>query len=204
MSAARPTPKPWPMKWVVLVVVICLGTYTFLTLHYRKQGPTFQPYDDMKARANTVRLLSAGFQRVAVSAQRPADVMAVADGAAIAEAPGGLPALLRDSLIDQPALPADYRRVAAASRANPLLPYAIQFTCSVGDEHQQLLGAHAYVREDQIFLVPEFEQVAGDLLARTRDTVVLLTVPPGVLKPGTYQVSLVGSRTSRTWSLQVH
>lgn len=204
MSAPRPAPKPWPMKWVVLVIVICLGTYTFLTLHYRKRGPSFQPYEDMKTRAVTVRLLSAGFQRIAVSAERPADATAVPGGAAIAAAPGGLPAVLRETLIDQPVLPADYRRVAAAPRANPLLPYAIEFTCSVGDHHQQLAGAHAYVREDQIFLVPEYEKLGGDLLARSRDTVVLLTVPSGTLKPGTYQVSLLGSRASRTWPLQVH
>ena len=36
--AARPSPKPWPMKWVILVIVICLGAYTFLTLRYRKQN----------------------------------------------------------------------------------------------------------------------------------------------------------------------
>lgn len=192
------------MKWVVLVIVICLGAYTFLTLRYRKQGPAFQPYDDMKTRAVTVRLLSAGFQRIAVSAQRPADATAVPDGAAIATAPGGLPTVLRDSLIDAPVLPGDYRRVTAASQANPLLPYSIQFTCSVGDHHQQLAGAHAYVRDDQVYLVPEFEKLGGELLARSRDTVVLLTVPAGALKPGTYQVSLLGSQGSRTWSLQVH
>lgn len=204
MSAARPTPKPWPMKWVVLVIVICLGAYTFLTLRYRKQSPTFEPYEDMKTRANTVRLLSAGFQRIAVTAQRPADPTSVPGGAAIAEAGGGLPGVLRDSLIDLPTLPADYTRIAAAPRANPLLPYSIQFTCSVGDHHQQLAGAHVYVREDQVYIVPEFEKLSGELLARSRDSVVLLTVPPGVLKPGRYQVSLLGARASRTWALQVH
>ncbi len=110
------------MKWVVLVIVICLGVYTFLTLRYRKQSPTFEPYEDMKTRANTVRLLSAGFQRIAVEAQRPADATSVPGGAAIAEAVGGLPTVLRDSLIDLPVLPADYTRIAAAPRANPLLP----------------------------------------------------------------------------------
>ena len=192
------------MKWVILVIVICLGVYTFLTLRYRKESPSFAPYEDMRTRANTVRLLSAGFQRIAVPALRPADAVAVPGGAAIAAAAGGLPAVLRDSLVEAPALPADYKRIVAAPDANPLLPYSLQFTCSAGDHHQQFAGAHVYVREDQVYIVPEFEQLSGELLARSRDSVVLLTVPPGILKPGTYQVSLIGARGSRTWALQVH
>ena len=35
--------------------------YTILTLRYRKPGPAFQPYEDMKNRTNVARLLSAWF-----------------------------------------------------------------------------------------------------------------------------------------------
>lgn len=192
------------MKWIVLVIVVSLGAYTYLTLHYRKQNPSFQPYEDMKSRANTLRLLSAGFQRVTVSAQRPADPMPVPGGAGINPAPGGLPETLRVTLVEAPRLPGDYPRVTAAATANTLLPYPIHFTCSVGDNHQQLAGAQLYLREDQVYVVPEFEKLNGELLARTRESVVLITVPAGVLKPGQYQVSLVGSHASRTWALQVH
>jgi hypothetical protein len=204
MPAQRSQPKPWPMKWIVLVIVVCLGAYTYLTLHYRKQNPSFQPYEDMKSRANTLRLLSAGFQRVNVSAQRPADPMPVPGGAGINPAPGGLPESLRVTLVEPPQLPGDYPRVTAAASANTLLPYPIQFTCAVGDNHQQLAGAQLYLREDQVYVVPEFEKLDGELLARSRESVVLITVPAGVLKPGQYQVSLVGARASRTWALQVH
>ena len=69
---------------------------------------------------------------------------------------------------------------------------------------RQLAGAELYVRDDLITLVPTFEQLDGGLLARTRESVVLVTVPPGTLRPGTFKVTLVGERTSRTWSLQVH
>jgi hypothetical protein len=34
--------------------------------------------------------------------------------------------------------------------------------------------------------------------------VILLTVPPGALKPGAYRVKLAGQHSSRAWSLQVH
>lgn len=192
------------MKWIVLVIVLSLGTYTYLTLHYRKQNPSFQPYQDMKDRANTLRLLNAGYQRITLTAQRPADPKPIADGAAITRAPGGLPENLRVTLVEQPRLPTSYPKLTAAATANTLLPYPIQFTCSVGDNHQQLAGAQLYLKDDHIVIVPEFERLGGELLARSRDSIVLLTVPGGTLKPGHYQVALVGTQTSPTWTLQVH
>ena len=42
------------------------------------------------------------------------------------------------------------------------------------------------------------------LLVRTQENLVLLTVPPAALKPGSYRVTLVGKNSSRTWTLQVH
>ena len=86
----------------------------------------------------------------------------------------------------------------------PRRPYPIQFTCTLADNKRQLAGAELYVRDDLITLVPTFEQLDGGLLSRSRESVVLVTVPPGTLRPGTFKVTLVGERTSRTWSLQVH
>lgn len=192
------------MKWIVLVIVLSLGGYTYVTLHYRKKNPSFQPYQDMKDRANTMRLLSAGYQRITVSAQRPADPLVTRDGAAITRAAGGLPAELKTTLVEPPRLPDDYRKLAAAASVSSLLAYPIQFTCSVGDNHQQLAGAQLYLKDNQIAIVPEFERLGGELLARSRDSIVLITVPAGALKPGTYQVTLIGARASPTWPLQVN
>ena len=102
------------MKWVVLVIVVSLGAYTYLTLHYRKESPAFRPYQDSKNRAGVMRLLSAGFQRVTLTAQRPADGAGVPEGAKSAATAGGLPAELRSTLLDLPLLPASITRVAAA------------------------------------------------------------------------------------------
>ena len=44
MPAAR---QPWPMKWIVLAIILGIGAYTFLTLHYRKPGRAFQPYAEV-------------------------------------------------------------------------------------------------------------------------------------------------------------
>ena len=61
------------MKWIVLTIALVIVPYTFLTLHYRKPGPAYRPYQDAQERANVVRLLSAGYQRITLPAQRPAD-----------------------------------------------------------------------------------------------------------------------------------
>jgi hypothetical protein len=116
------------MKWVVLVIVVSLGAYTYLTLHYRKESPAFRPYQDSKNRAGVMRLLSAGFQRVTLTAQRPADGAGVPEGAKSVATAGGLPAELRSTLLDLPLLPASITRVAAAASVSALLAYPIQFT----------------------------------------------------------------------------
>lgn len=202
MPAAPKVGQPWPMKWIVLAIVVVLVPYTFLTLQYRKSGPAFRPYEDMKNRADVIRLLSAGYQRIPLMAQRPADPTG-ATPAAVATAPGGLPQELRTTLVDAPLLPAEIVSVAAASTASAAESYPIRFSCTLPDDRQQLAGAELYIKGTQIVITPTFERLAGQLATRTRDNVVLITVPPGALKPGHYQITLTGQRTSRSWSLQL-
>ncbi|MCW5547723.1 MAG: hypothetical protein KIT44_02070 [Opitutaceae bacterium] len=204
MSAPRPAPKPWPMKWIVLVIVLSLGAYTWLTLHYRKVNPAFAPYGDMKDRANTHRLLAAGFQRISLRVERPADPRPAAGDAVITAAAPGLPEDLRATLLDLPVLPADYERVAAADAINAFFPYLIEFSELSTDHRYQPGPAMIYLREGELIIVPELEKLSGDLQARGRDNRVRLTIPAGALKPGQYAVRLVGARSSQAWTLQVH
>ncbi len=192
------------MKWVVLAIILFLVPYTFLTLHYRKPGPAYRPYEDMKERANTARLLSAGFQRITLPTRLPADSEIVISPAAVAAGPGGLPDELRANLISTPLLPVDVLRVSAGATASARLPYPVQFTCTTPDDKQHLAGAELYVRDDQIVITPDFELLAGGLLARSRETLIQLTIPPATLKPGRYRVTLAGRNSSRSWTLQVH
>jgi hypothetical protein len=204
MSALRKDRRPWPMKWIVLTIVAVLVPYTFLTLYYRKPGPAYRPYQDAQERANVVRLLSAGYKRVTLAAQRPADPVRGLMSAPTTAIPGGLPTELVSTLVQKPLLPAEIIAVTAASFAGAQEPYAIQFTCKLPDNKQQLAGAELYVKDADIVITPDFELLTGGLLARSRESVILLTVPAGVLKPGTYNVKLTGEHSSRTWSLQVH
>ena len=192
------------MKWIVLAIVVSLVLYTYLTLHFRKAGPAFRPYADIKDHANTVRLLDAGYQRITVEAELPADPAPAGPAAAVSSASAGLPAALRDTLIDQPKLPAEIVSVSAAPSVNSLFTYAIGFRCTLPDNKQQLAGAELYVRGGEIIVAPDFDRLAGGLLSRTRENLIRLTVPAGALKPGQYHVTLVGARDSKAWTLQVH
>jgi hypothetical protein len=124
--------------------------------------------------------------------------------AAVSSAPAGLPAALRDTLIDQPKLPAEIVSVTAAPAVNSLFAYAIGFRCTLPDNKQQLAGAELYVRDGEIVVTPDYDHLAGGLLSRTRENVIRLTVPAGALKPGQYHITLVGARASKAWTLQVH
>lgn len=190
------------MKWIVIAILVVVLPYTFLRWHYRKPGKAFEPYHDMKDRANTMRLLSAGFQRVTLEATRPAEAH-LAAAASATSAAGGLPEPLASSLLDAPLLPGDIMTVSAAPAVSALLAYPIEFTCGVPDHHQQLSGAELYVHESSLYIVPRFERLNGGLLARSRQTLVRVTVPAGVLKPGHYTVMLIGGASSRRWPLEV-
>ena len=191
------------MKWIVLAIVLLIVPYTIVTLRYRKPGPAFQPYEDIKNRANVSRLLAAGYQRIPITAQRPAESGRASGGAAIATTSGGIPADLRSTLVEPLLLATEITQVTAAPTTRADQPYAIQIACALPDEKQQLGGADLYLRGENVVIAPTFERIASDLLARSRHAAVLLTIPAGALKPGRYTVTLLAERGARTWPLEV-
>jgi hypothetical protein len=199
-SSAR---RPWPLKWIVVAILAVVVPYTWLTLYYRKPGPAFQPYEDLRRQANVKRLLAAGYQRITLAAQRPADQPAVPGGADARSAPGGLPADLVETLVEPQPLAEEILTVRAAPAVARLLPYTIELTCRLASDQEQLAGGDLYVRGNQLVLAPRFERVSGALQTRSRQTIALLTLPGGTLAPGAYEVLLPGVRGSRAWRLEV-
>jgi hypothetical protein len=190
------------MKWIVVAILVFIPIYTYLTLHFRRPGPAFNPYRDMRDRADVIRLLKAGYHRVAVEASRPVDAAPGASAATL-PAPGGLPDDLRNTLVESPLLPLEINAVSAEATAVSGIDYQIVLSYTIPDNKRQLSGAHLYEKPGEIVIVADFERLAGELLARTREGSALLDVPPGSLKPGTYRVTLVGERASRSWTLRV-
>src|ERR1700678_1014463 len=116
MTRAPKDRKPWPMKWIVVSILVFIPIYTYLTLHYRRPGPAFNPYRDMRDRADVIRLLKAGYQRIAIDASRPAEDIA-ATGGATSPAPGGLPDELRRTLVETPLMALEISSASAAPSA---------------------------------------------------------------------------------------
>jgi hypothetical protein len=203
MSVPPKERKPWPMKWVVVAIFVVIVPYTFLTLRYRKPGRAYEPAEDLKNRTNTARLLSAGYQRIAVTASLPVNSSAAPSAAAIKAVGGGLPSALRATLVEPPALPAEIGHVSAPANAVANAAYTLQFSCTLADNKAQISGAAVYVRQGEVVIAPESEKLSGGLLSRTRDHLTALTVPAGALKPGHYQVTIVGAQSSRAWTLDV-
>lgn len=191
------------MKWIAVAILLVIVPYTFIRWHYRKPNRAFEPYADMKNQANTMRLLSAGFQRITLEATRPAEPLAFSALAPISPAPGGLPDILATSLVDPPLLPAEILTVAATQAVNAMFAYPIELTCTSPNQHQQLAGAHLYIRDQAIFIVPLLEKLDGDLLTRSRNSLVRLTVPAGALKPGHYDVTLLAAQNAKAWTLEI-
>lgn len=201
MSRSPHERKPWPLKWIVLAIVLFVIAYTYLTLHFRRPGHAYEPYAEMKQRANTGRLLAAGYQRV----QLPVDQPSVATGKTnnAYPAPGGLPAALKATIVSYPLLPDDVVGVHAPDAITAGEPCEIVFRCVAPDDRQQLGDVELYVKGDEIVMTPDYDRLSGGLQSRTRDTLAIVTIPAHTLKPGSYRVTLVGEHASRAWRLQV-
>jgi hypothetical protein len=205
----HPSPKPWPIKWVALTIVVFITLYTFLTLHYRRREPPYQPYHDTKERIAVSRLQSAGYQRIFAAAERPADPNSAVTGlsgslAAVTDGKGGLDAELQHTLLDQPELSPRFSQVRAPREAAALLPYSLQFTCALADNKHLLSGAYVYVKDQEVVIVPNIEKIEGDLAARTPESIVQVNLPAGALAPGNFHFTLVGKKESKQWDLLVH
>jgi hypothetical protein len=207
MPARRPPPKSLPMRWVILAIVVFAAGYTFLRLHYAKRGRAFEPYHDLREQASVARLLALGYRRIPASIERPAEPLPAARlapaPAAIANALGGLPAELDGALVVRPALPDLIEGVTAPRVAAAAGQYTLQFTCAQPDYSTQIRGAYLYRKAGRLFLLPAFEKMPGQLLARAKESTVLVSFPVQSLPPGRYSLLLCGGRASKVWEFLV-
>ena len=195
------------MKWIVIAIIALVAPYTYLTLHFRKPGPAYRPYEDFVKRANVERLLAAGYRRINTLAERPSDPQRVAKTlgatAIVTDAPGGLPAGLAATFVETPLLPRAFQSVSAPREAAALLPYTILFNCTLANQKEQLGGSQMFIRHDTLVIIPQFEPIRGGLIARTNESAVTITVPAGTLKSGRYTIILAASQRSKQWTVEV-
>ncbi len=198
------------MRWIVASILLFIVPYTYVNLKFRKPNPAFEPYADMKEQANVKRLLDAGYTRVIVRAERPHPPLRreqildqALSGAATTPGPAGLPKPLDTTLVEPPRLPAAYGDVLMPAELPAGISARLQFTARLENDHEQPGGAEIFIRDDVVVIVPTFEPVPGALQVRSKETTVLLTLPPGALAPGRHTILLAGARESLRWSVMV-
>jgi len=195
------------MKWMVLAIIVGIAVYTYLTLHYRKPGPAYRPYEDFTNRANVERLLNAGYRRIETTAERPVEpaqiIRSLGVVATVTDAPGGLPGGLAGTFVEKPRLPETITSVSAPRQAAALLPYSVLFSCTDSNQKEQFGGSLVFIRANTITILPQFEALAGSLIARTKDNTVAVTIPGGTLAPGRYTITLAANRGSKQWTVDV-
>lgn len=191
------------MKWIIVAILACVAPYTYLNLTYRKPNPAHQPYADNKERANVMRLLAVGFQRLALEAVAVGEDTVSTSDHIPPTTPGGLPALLAETLVETPRLPAHLTALAAPPTVAASEAYVVEFTGPHPNPDEVLLRPVAYLRGDELTLVPAYETRGSFLRPREQTAALRLTLPAGSLRPGTYRATLVTREATHRWTLDV-
>jgi hypothetical protein len=202
------------MKWVVLFIVVALPLYTLVMLRYRKPpGQSHQPYQEARERIGIARVEAAGYTRIESSAIRPADVGRARTGldtpsAVAREISGGLPAELAESFAKfaeiAPRLPDSFGEVTAPAVLTPPYPCQILYTCRLPTQSDLLGDIRVYIKDDRLAIITDHEPIPRELLSRSRDATVLLSIEAPVFTAGrTYEITLVGAQASKCWTMSV-
>jgi hypothetical protein len=207
MSAAdhRPPPKPWPMKWVAVAIVVFVVGYTVVNFYFRKPGRAYRPYQDAQDRATTARLLAAGWQKMPADARRPVEKPATDDvPAAVTRAAAGLGPDLTPDFAEPPKLLTSIDSVVAPSSVAHGADYGAYFTASISNQKAQVGDLALYRRGTELVLIPSTEPLPGkDLMSRWSDSTYCVNFSTANLPPGRYQVRIVAQGPALAWSFTV-
>jgi hypothetical protein len=197
------TRKPWPMRWIIISMILFVLPYTYLTLHYRKPGYSYQPYQDAKEK--TV-LAHNGYTRISLPSAQPASGMLLpVQGipASITPSLEGLTPELNKALGNAVTIPEGIDSVAAPAVFEHGKTYPFSYGCSITDSHHALAGARLYVKDKNVYFITDFEALVGGLSTRDTHTVIAIELPTASLEPGAYTFTVVGKKHSRRWPVLV-
>jgi hypothetical protein len=201
----RPPRQPWPMKWVVLAILVFVVGYTLVNVYFRKPGRGFRPYEDMNNRATTARLLAAGWQKLPVDVRRPAEKPAVDDiPAAVSRAAIGLGADLEDKFAEKPKLLASIDRVVAPAAVEHGGAYNTYFTATLPTQKALVGELTLFRRGNELVLIPSTEPLPGrELMSRWDDSTYHVSISTANLPAGRYQMRIVAKGPAAAWSFTV-
>ncbi len=205
MTAARPTPKPWSMKWIVAAIVVFAVGYTAVNFYFRKPGKAYRPYQDAQDRATTARLLAAGWHKLPVDTRRPIEKPVTDDTPAqITRDWPGLGSDLTDKFAEKPKLLATIDKVIAPAAVSHGADYSLYFTASLTDLKAQVGELTLYYHGNDLVLIPTIEKLPGkELMSRWNDSTYTATFSTTSLPAGRYTMRIVAQGPAATWSFTV-
>ena len=203
-SSRKSTPKPWPMKWIVLSIVLFMVGYTVVNVYFRKKGQAYRPYQDAQDRATTARLLAAGWKKIPLETRRPIEKPDVDGAAAIKREIAGLGPDLESKFAEKPRLVTTIDRAAAPASVAHGGDYTIYFTVGIPSHKAQVGDLSLYHRGNELVLIPSLENLPGkELMARWDDSNYCATFSTANLPAGRYTVRIVAQAPAAAWSFEV-
>jgi len=201
----RAPPKPWPMKWIVLAIVVFMVGYTAVNFWFRKPGKPYRPYQDAQDRATTARLLAAGWHKIPLETRRPVEKPDPADTpVAVTRDWPGLGSDLTEKFAEKPKLLATIDRVIAPATVARGGDYSLTFTASLSDLKVQAGEFSLYQHGNELVLIPTVENLPGQqLMSRWNDSTYTATFSTAALPPGRYTARIVAQGPAATWIFTV-
>jgi hypothetical protein len=190
------------MKWVALVIVVGIALYTWISLAFRKPGPPNEPWIDQRARAEVGVLAEAGWSKSEVPFEPVVEFPASRGNVSLGQA---MPIvdLLRQTTLDPWHLPIEVTGSMAPTEWSAGQPYTAYLKLALDTDRMQIGGFTVFRKGAHVILVPRWERVPGDLIARSRTAGGRLLFNPGEVPPGEYTVTVVAIKSCATWRLSV-
>jgi hypothetical protein len=200
---SRPTPKPWPMKWVAAAIVVFIAGYTVIELRFRKSGRPHEPARELRDREAAARLQQAGWVRMPVELQRPVQKLAFGD-ASVGRGAAGLGPDLAGCFSEKPLLFKSIDKVTAPAFVLHGDNCVVNFTASIPDLNTQLGDAQLLQRGNDLVLVPTVEHLPGkELYSRWDDANYSASFSTQNLPKGRYRMRLLAGGPAAQWTLDV-
>jgi len=119
-------------------------------------------------------------------------------------APMPIVAMLRDKTLDPWHLPIEVTASMAPAEWSAGQPYTAYLKLDLDTDRMQIGGFTVFRKGSHLILVPRWERVPGDLIARTRTAAGRLLFAAGDVPAGEYTVTVVAIKSCATWRLTVH
>lgn len=197
-----PARKPWPMKWVAVVIVIGIAAYTWLTLEFRKTEAPNEPWTDTRGRQEIAKLAAAGWTKNEVPFESVHEFPEPRGNVSLGP-PMPIVSLLRDQTLDPWHLPIEVSQSMAPTEWAAGQPYTVYLNLDLDTDRMQVGGLTVFRKGSHLILVPRWQPVPGELVPRSKKARGRVLFNAGDVPAGRYTVTVVAIKSCAMWELNV-